>query len=111
MNDFGYGQYAASNDLIVIYPQQKWDWYNPMTCPDYRGYSTMGSRGYLTNKGPQMKAYKAMLDRLVEPRDASKWDYMSDAANIYGDSVPEAIFWGPYLFMKNSFEFVMTFVT
>lgn len=82
-----------------------------MTCPDYRGYSTWFTRGYMTNKGPQMKAFKAMLDRLVEPRDESKWDYTSEGPNIYGDSVSEAIFWNPYLFMKNSFEFVAMIFT
>ena len=69
MNDFGYGQYAASNDLVVLYPLMKWDWYNPYTCFDTRGPSTLWSNGYMTNKGPQMEAVKGMIERVLKTRD------------------------------------------
>lgn len=77
-----------------------------MTCLDFKGYSTFFSNDYLTNEGPQMKAQKAMLDRLVESRDDDKYDYTADGVNLYENSAAEALFWIPYLFFKNAFEWV-----
>lgn len=94
--------------MIVIYPQQKWDWYNSFTCTDYKGYSTLWSNDYLTKDGPQMKAFKAMLDRVTQPRDESKWDYMSNNANIYASQFTEPFIWTPYLFIKNFGELIGT---
>ena len=77
-----------------------------MTCLDYKGHSTLWSDSYLTNEGPQMKALKGMLDRLVEPRDPSKWDYMAPNDNIYNPSFLENFFWIPYRLVKDSWEFM-----
>ena len=43
-----------------------WTWLNnPLGCWDWWGYS--GS-DYLTRAGPQIKAVRAMIDRLAAPR-------------------------------------------
>ena len=62
----------------------------------------------MTNEGPQMKAFKAMVDRVISPRDESKWDYTSDNANIYAGPFSENFIWQPYLFFKNFCELVLT---
>jgi poly(3-hydroxybutyrate) depolymerase len=71
----GYNAWADSNRLIVLYPQTmprygltigSWTWLNnPFGCWDWWGYS--GS-DYLTRAGPQIKAVRAMIDRLAAPR-------------------------------------------
>jgi poly(3-hydroxybutyrate) depolymerase len=71
----GYNAWADSNRLIVLYPQTmprygltigSWTWLNnPLGCWDWWGYS--GS-DYLTRAGPQIKAVRAMIDRLAAPR-------------------------------------------
>lgn len=73
----GYNRWADSNRLIVLYPQAiarsgwgPWPWptsfvYNPKGCWDWWGYS---GAAYHTRSGPQVRAVKAMLDRLAQPR-------------------------------------------
>lgn len=109
MNDFGYGQYASSNDLILIYPQQKWEWYNIINCMDFRGHTTLWTDKYMTKEGPQMKALKAMIDRVTSTRDSEKWDYLATNENIYTEPFIEKYWWGPYLFFKNMPEFLINF--
>lgn len=91
--NYGYVQYASSNNLILIFPQQKFDWYNPTTCLDDSGYSTWFSNKYLTQEGPQAKAMKAMVDRVTGARDDSQWDYMATDVNLYKVSLSEQLFW------------------
>jgi hypothetical protein len=75
----GYNRWANSNRIVVLYPQTaprhglafgSWQWLNnPFACWDWWGYS--GS-DYHTRAGLQIKAVRAMLDRLAMPRqDAS----------------------------------------
>lgn len=75
-----YPQYASSNDMIVIIPQAKFDIFrNPAPCLDFIGLT--GEEGsWITNQGIQMKAFKGMIDRVIEPRDDS-FDYQ--AGNVY----------------------------
>jgi poly(3-hydroxybutyrate) depolymerase len=64
----GYNRWADSNRIIVLYPQAiaRWWWiYNPKGCWDWWGYT--GAQ-YHTKEGAQIRAVKAMLDRLSEPR-------------------------------------------
>jgi hypothetical protein len=72
----GYNRWADTNRLIVLYPQTtaRYGWtpgrhggfvFNPVACWDWWGY---GSPAYDTQAGPQVKAVRAMLDRLGEPR-------------------------------------------
>ena len=70
----------------MIFPQAKFDWYNPLTCFDRGGYTTWFSQAYLTNKGPQMKALKGMLDRVTKPRDSSVYQYTNEDVNLFGNS-------------------------
>lgn len=72
----GYNAWADSNRLIVLYPQTvprsgfaggSWKWvYNPKGCWDWWGYSGID---YHTHDGVQIKAVRAMIDRLgVAPK-------------------------------------------
>lgn len=73
----GYNRWAAANRIVVLYPQtvarsgwggatRHWSFVvNPRGCWDWWGYT--GSR-YHTKDGPQIRAVKAMLDRLAKPR-------------------------------------------
>jgi poly(3-hydroxybutyrate) depolymerase len=65
VRDAGYNRWADTNRLIVLYPQTvaRWWPFNPRACWDWWGYS--GS-GYATRDGAQIRAVKAMLDRLAE---------------------------------------------
>ncbi|HEU0289740.1 MAG TPA: depolymerase [Burkholderiales bacterium] len=69
----GYNRWADSNRLVVLYPQAiarygwgPWPWptsfmFNPNGCWDWWGYT---AAGYHTKAGPQIRAVKAMLERL-----------------------------------------------
>lgn len=67
----GYNAWADSNHLIVLYPQTvprngvasgSWKWvYNPKGCWDWWGYSGID---YHTRDGVQIKAVRAMIERL-----------------------------------------------
>jgi poly(3-hydroxybutyrate) depolymerase len=64
----GYNRWADANRLIVLYPQAiaSYGWpYNPRGCWDWWGYT--GAQ-YHTKEGVQIRAVKAMLDRLSAPR-------------------------------------------
>lgn len=64
--DAGYNRWADTNRLLVLYPQVKASWsplgFNPYGCWDWWGYT--GAQ-YATREGAQVKAVKAMLDRLA----------------------------------------------
>jgi poly(3-hydroxybutyrate) depolymerase len=71
----GYNRWAESNRIVVLYPQVaprygvaigSWQWLNnPFGCWDWWGYT--GS-DYATQDGVQIKAVRAMLERLASPR-------------------------------------------
>ncbi|HEY4658973.1 MAG TPA: hypothetical protein VIH11_05650, partial [Gemmatimonadaceae bacterium] len=75
VRDAGYNRWADANRLVVLYPQtiarggwggSLWQWsfvVNPRGCWDWWGYSGMQ---YHTRKGAQIRAVRAMLDRLAE---------------------------------------------
>ncbi len=67
VRDAGYNRWADAYRLIVLYPQAiaRWWPYNPRGCWDWWGYT--GS-DYHTKQGAQIRAVKAMLDRLSAPR-------------------------------------------
>lgn len=61
----GYNRWADSNRLIVLYPQtisRYWPIFNPKGCWDWWGYT---GPGYHTRDGAQIRAVKAMIDRLA----------------------------------------------
>jgi poly(3-hydroxybutyrate) depolymerase len=76
VREAGYNRWAAANHIVVLYPQTVardgwggalWDWsfvVNPNACWDWWGYT--GAQ-YHTKQGPQIRAVKAMLDRLAQP--------------------------------------------
>jgi poly(3-hydroxybutyrate) depolymerase len=68
VREAGYNRWAGANRLIVLYPQtvkRYWGIYNPRGCWDWWGYT--GTQ-YHTKGGAQIRAVKAMLDRLSAPR-------------------------------------------
>lgn len=70
----GYNHWAASNRLIVLYPQTvarsgfafgSTQWLlNPKGCWDWWGYT---GTGYHTREGVQMRAVRSMIDTLAQP--------------------------------------------
>jgi hypothetical protein len=66
IRDAGYNRWAAANNLVVLYPQLTESALNLNRCWDFWGYS--GS-GYYAQQGPQMRAVKAMVDRLLGTRN------------------------------------------
>jgi hypothetical protein len=75
VRDAGYNRWAAANRIIILYPQTK-PWFapaflpggdvlaNPNGCWDFWGFSGIGYHG---QSGKQMRAVKAMVDRLLGP--------------------------------------------
>ena len=64
----GYNRWADTNRIVVLYPQAiaRWWWtYNPNGCWDWWGYT--GAQ-YHTKEGAQIRAVKAMTERLGAPR-------------------------------------------
>jgi poly(3-hydroxybutyrate) depolymerase len=57
----GYNEWAEGSGLIVIYPQAIKGPGNPNACFDWWGYT---GPSYATKSGAQMKAIKAMIDRV-----------------------------------------------
>jgi hypothetical protein len=78
VRDAGYNRWADSNRIIVLYPQTIARngpgaggggfgfLYNPRGCWDWWGYS---GPAYHTREGPQVRALKAMIDRLAATRE------------------------------------------
>jgi poly(3-hydroxybutyrate) depolymerase len=62
IRDAGYNRWAATNRIAVLYPQVTTSAMNPNGCWDFWGYS---EQTYATRTGPQMRAVKAMVDRLI----------------------------------------------
>ena len=74
----GYIEWAQSNRLIVLFPQivprNGWaggfSWiFNPRGCWDWWGYT---NADYATRRGRQIRAVKAMVDRLGESRVSTR---------------------------------------
>ena len=66
---FQFGDYAVSNDIIMVYPQIK----KNMQCHDTFGYT---GDNFATNEGIQPKFYQGVIDRLTQQRDDA-FDYTS----------------------------------
>lgn len=62
IRDAGYNRWAASNNIVVLYPQTTVSAVNPNRCWDFWGYS---GNDYYGQKGKQIRAIKAMVDRLL----------------------------------------------
>ena len=67
VREAGYNRWAATNRLIVLYLQAAVSYspflFNPRGCWDWWGYS---GAEYATREGAQIRAVKAMLDRLSQ---------------------------------------------
>jgi hypothetical protein len=62
IRDAGYNRWAASNRIVILYPQVTASPLNPNGCWDFWGYS---GENYAVQNGPQMSAAKAIIDRLL----------------------------------------------
>ena len=74
VRESGYNRWAETNRLIVLYPQTlaRWGWswgggfvFNPRGCWDWWGYT---GPAYATKGGPQIRAVRAMIERVASPR-------------------------------------------
>jgi poly(3-hydroxybutyrate) depolymerase len=76
VREAGYNRWADTNRLIVLYPQTRprygWSFsggfsfaFNPRACWDWWGYT---GAAYHTKQGEQVRAVKAMVERLAGPR-------------------------------------------
>lgn len=63
----GYNRWADSNAMLVLYPQVESSLlpFNPQGCWDWFAYT---GPGYATRQAPQMKAIRAMVERLGQAR-------------------------------------------
>ena len=76
----GWLEYAAANDLIMLMPQARNHWFNPMECFEATNYNQWwDDKTFITKNGIQMQALKKMLERVTEPRSGS---YNYGARNI-----------------------------
>ena len=66
VRDAGYNRWAAANGIVVLYPQTTESPLNPNRCWDFWGYTGLD---YRTRRGPQMRAVKGMVDRLLGAPD------------------------------------------
>ena len=64
VRDAGYNRWASANRIVVLYPQTTASALNPNRCWDFWGYT---GPDYRTRRGPQMRAVKGMVDRLLGP--------------------------------------------
>ena len=62
VRDAGYNRWAATNHIVVLYPQVAASSDNPNRCWDFWGYT---DGDYYGRNGKQMRAAKAMVDRLL----------------------------------------------
>lgn len=58
----GYNEWAEGSGIIVLYPQARKSLMNPNGCFDWFGYT---GADYANKRGPQMRAIKAMIDRIL----------------------------------------------
>ncbi|MFO1318227.1 MAG: PHB depolymerase family esterase [Burkholderiales bacterium] len=61
----GYNRWADANRIVVLYPQTRSTWglpWNPYGCWDWWGYT---DSAYAGKRGAQVKAIRAMVDRLA----------------------------------------------
>ncbi|MEM7775152.1 MAG: poly(3-hydroxybutyrate) depolymerase [Pseudomonadota bacterium] len=68
VTDTGYLRWAATNRMIVLYPQIAKSWSNPKGCWDWWGYT---GPEYLSRRAAQIAAVRRMLARLAKPPPAA----------------------------------------
>ena len=67
--DGGNGMYAYENDQILLFPGRRDPCWN-MGAKDMFVKGFNADPNWMTNKGAQNKAIKAMIDRLKEPKES-----------------------------------------
>lgn len=64
VRDAAYNRWAAAGHIVVLYPQVTPSRANPNGCWDFWGYT---GDDYRVQDGLQMRAVRAMIDRMLEP--------------------------------------------
>ena len=95
-------EHAASNEMIVIFPQNMYNLLtNPFSCWAI-GPTLLPDENYYNQNGLQPKALKSVIDRVLAPKDSETYDYLS--YNIASeDPVPlsQNFILATYYFLKN----------
>lgn len=102
--DHGFLHYAATNDIIVLFPQAEFTFNffeqtNVMPCFASGYVWPENEENYLTNQSIQAKALKGMLDRVVESKNTDLYDY--DAGNINNYNLIENFFERSWIGLTN----------
>lgn len=75
IRNIGLMEWAATNDIIVVFPQNKYNYgSNLFCCWSHQDYS-LPDENYFNNLGIQNAAFKRMIDRLTSERDTSAYNY------------------------------------
>ena len=80
LTQYGFNEYAVSNNIIVVFPQAKYNAiYNQYTCWDFYGYQSYFGEGqeHLTKNGIQARFIKNIIDRVTKPIDQKKYSYLT----------------------------------
>ena len=96
----GYNEWADTNNIVVLYPQAFNGTKNPLGCWDWWGYD---DPNYALRTGNQMKAVKAMVDRitsgashLAAPSDLTVTDRKDTSISLSWNSVSGAAGYNVY---------------
>lgn len=88
----GYNPWAAANRIIVLYPQTDSTWgapFNPKGCWDWWGYT---GRDYAGRDGRQVRAVRAMLDRLAAlPASGDAPSAVARTRALSGEAADDAV--------------------
>jgi len=65
LRNAGFLEYAASNDIIVVFPQNYYNYTSNMFCCWSHQDHTLGDPNSTNNLGIQNQVFKGMIDRLT----------------------------------------------
>jgi len=65
----GYLEWAATNDLIVVFPQNKYNYNTNMDCCWSTNQHQIGDDDYYNQNGIQNAAIRKLIARLTQKRD------------------------------------------
>ena len=86
--NYGFVQYAATNNIILLMPQAEVTYFPANGYPCFKSGYILDDEAdrdtYLTNTGIQGKAFKAMIERVLEDQDSATYDYNAGNINEYG---------------------------
>lgn len=80
IREFGWLQWAAQNDMIVVAPQTKWSTDTNIAACWSTMESMIGDKNYWNNEGVQQKAFKKMFERVLAKQDKTDADFFTKMA-------------------------------